>query len=94
MGMDYPATETNPTPYELGNFGAFTSTKYLLMLDALDLKPADFEVLPSAKAGVIRERFVKYLTERFDNGDPALEKDGRLMWVNGVTKWKSYQYTW
>lgn len=77
-------------------FGAFTSKKYLLILKVLNYTEDEFcEIIKSKdRARVVAEVFAKYLTAQFEKGEPVLEKDGRLMWVESVEKWKPYQYEW
>lgn len=85
-GMDYPDDKR-----ELGLFGGYTPQKYMLMMEVLEMTVDDFAVVPSAKATAMGQKFAAYLKEQYNNGTPAREKDGRLMWVNGVT-WNSYVY--
>lgn len=93
-GVDYPKTETNPTPYERGSWGAFTVKKYMLILELSGFTDDYFnQYVPDPIVDLIREKMVNYLEEQFDKGEPVLETDKRLMWVNGV-KWYSYQYEW
>lgn len=94
-GQDYPSYT------EIDVFGAFTAKKYLLMLDVLGYSESMFcEVIKGKdQAEVIGEIFARYLVQQFDKGEPVLEKDGRLMWVQAVqtiykNKWYPYQYEW
>ena len=94
-GMDYPeGTDYNPFPFESGRYGAYTVKKYLLMLEITGLTDDDFQSMPFSKQDVVCEIMSRYLEDQFDKGEPVLEEDGRLMWFNRVSKWKSYQYEW
>ena len=96
-GVDNPRTDENPVPSETGLFGAFTVKKYLLMLEVTGLTDEDFNdknAMTTVRKRVISEIMSRYLEEQFDKKKPVLEEDGRLMWFDKVTKWKSYQYEW
>lgn len=93
---DWWGVDAPEYPTEFDVFGAFTSRKYLLMLKVLNFTEEQFCELIKSKdrARVAGEKFAEYLTVQFENGVPELEKDGRLMWVQAVKKWKAYQYEW
>ena len=91
-GWDYPDLQT-----EIGPFGAFSSKKYLLMLKVLDWTESMFASAIKGnkdRAKVMAKIFAEYLVEQYNAGTPVLEKDGRLMWVDCITQWSSYQYEW
>lgn len=99
-GFDYPKTDTYPG-LELDVLGAFSSKKYLLMLQVLGYSEAMFceAIKTKDRARIVDEIFGRYLVQQFDKGEPVLEKDGRLMWVQSVQtihnkKWMPYQYEW
>ena len=95
-GYDYPDSKI-----EMDVFGAFTAKKYLLMLDVMGYTESMFcEIIKSKdNAEVIGEIFARYLVQQFQKGEPVLEKDGRLMWVQALqvvykNPWTYYQYEW
>lgn len=72
---------------EAGYLGLFTTKKFNLICDLMDLSYQDFEsteTMPSIRVGVINQAMRTYLVKEHDAGRPVLEDDGRLMWVMSV----------
>lgn len=76
---------------EAGNWGEFSEKKMLLMCEIMDLTYNSFEsseTMPSILTSLITREMAAYLVERFNEGNPVLEEDGRLMYFSGVP-WSS-----
>lgn len=76
---------------ESGFLGVFTTKKFNLICELMDLEYEDFETsatMPTVRVGVINQVLRTYLEKAYDSGKPILEEDGRLMWVLNVP-WKS-----
>lgn len=72
---------------EGGSLGLFTTKKFNLICELMDLSYEDFdssETMPTIRVGVINQVMRTYLIKEYDAGRPVLEEDGRLMWVMGV----------
>lgn len=85
-GSFNPANQT-----EIGLWGAFTQTKIKLMFELFNLTYLDFcddVTMPQARMNAIQNYMKLYLIEKYEAGDPLIEDDGRLMWVQGVP-WSS-----
>lgn len=93
-GADFPVTPSNPKPYEGGLWGAYTTKKFLLMMEITGLQEESFQNMPSSFSNAVNEKMGRYLEEQFALHNPILEADGRLMWVSSVRSWRSYQYEW
>lgn len=77
---------------EGGLFGAFTRKKMEFLIEYLDLSYEDFatpESMPLARMMLISRDAAIILVKRFDEKNPILEEDGRLMWFDSVT-WTSH----
>lgn len=77
---------------ETGNWGEFSEEKMLLMCQVMNFTYNDFddkEAMPTALVNLVTREVARYLQDKFNAGQPVLEKDGRLMYVSGVT-WTSY----
>lgn len=77
---------------ESGIFGQFTREKLDLMTQVMGVTYADFaseKSMPLVRAMLITNEMQAYLKKRYNEGDPVLEKDGRLMWIGDVP-WTSY----
>lgn len=77
---------------ESGMFGLFSRKKLELFCELFDLTYDDFTqeaTMPSVFRKQIAITTSKYLAAKLAEGNPVLEDDGRLMWVNGCS-WKSY----
>lgn len=77
---------------ESGNWGVFSRKKLELFCEYFNLTYDDFnnaEKMPSVFRKQIYITISKVLIKAFEEGNPILEEDGRLMWVN-TCPWKSY----
>jgi len=77
---------------ESGYWGVFSRKKLELFCEYFNLTYDDFnseEKMPSVFRKQIYITMSAVLKEAFNNGNPILEEDGRLMWVN-TCPWKSY----
>lgn len=77
---------------ETGDWGEFTEEKITLMYQVMNLEYTQFENrenMPTALINLVTREMASYLQDKFNAGEPVLEKDGRLMYVKGVT-WTSY----
>lgn len=77
---------------EGGLFGAFTRKKMEFMIEHLGLTYQDFatpESMPLARMMLISRDAGIILMKRFNEKNPILEEDGRLMWFDSVT-WTSH----
>lgn len=75
-----------PSQWSDFEFGTFTQKKLNLMCQELGYTYADFENSKKVnylEQTVISRKFSAILNEAYNNGEPILEDDGRLMWVNG-----------
>ena len=83
-------TGTDVSPYnggyESGIWGAFSRKKLNLMCERFNLTYNDFmstETMPNALQTLIYKSMSKYLIQCYNDKQPVLEDDGRLMWVEG-----------
>ncbi|MFC3199740.1 DUF4843 domain-containing protein [Parapedobacter deserti] len=77
---------------ESGLFGVFTRRKMEFLMENLGLSYEDFastETMPMARQMLIAADGASALVKRFNDGNPVLEDDGRLMWM-GAVPWTSY----
>lgn len=77
---------------ESGQWGAFSKKKIELMCSIMNLTYADFAstaTMPSVLSGLLASECAKYLIQKFNEGNPILEEDGRLMFIGNVP-WTSY----
>ena len=77
---------------ESGLFGVFTRRKMEFMMENLGVTYEDFasaETMPMARAMLISSDGTAILVKRFNENNPVLEDDGRLMWM-GTVPWTSY----
>lgn len=77
---------------ESGMFGQFTRRKMEFFEEYLGLKYEDFasdETMPMARMKLISSDGAAILLKRFNENNPVLEDDGRLMWM-GSLPWTSY----
>lgn len=77
---------------ESGLFGVFTRKKMEFLMEHLGLQYDDFssaETMPMARMMLIASDGAAILIKRFNEKDPILEDDGRLMWMGSVP-WSSY----
>jgi hypothetical protein len=77
---------------EGGLFGVFTRKKMEFLIENLGLKYSDFsseESMPMARMLLISRDAGIILVKRFNEKDPVLEDDGRLMWFDSVP-WNSF----
>jgi len=77
---------------ESGLFGVFSRRKMEFLAEYLGLKYEDFgaaETMPMARMMLIASDATKVLVNRYNEGKPVLEDDGRLMWM-GTVPWTSY----
>lgn len=75
-----------PSQWSKWEFGTFSEAKLNRMCQELGYTYADFEdplVVSYLQQTVISRQFSKILNEAYHKGEPILEEDGRLMWVNG-----------
>ena len=80
------------TKQEAGSWGNYSEKKLLLMCELMNLTYDDFssrDKMPTVLSNLTSRVMVKYLTARMDEGNPILDEDGRLMWIDGVS-WRSY----
>lgn len=76
-----------PGNRESGLFGVFTRKKMEFLTENMGLTYADFasaEVMPMARMFLIANDATTILTQRFNEKNPVLEDDGRLMWMGSV----------
>ncbi|SKB38796.1 protein of unknown function [Sphingobacterium nematocida] len=77
---------------EIGNWGEFSEDKMELICQVMNLNYSQFEntdTMPLALIILITREMSAYLQRKYNEGQPILEKDGRLMFISGVT-WTSY----
>lgn len=77
---------------ESGLLGVFSKEKMAFLEQYAGVKYEDFasaETMPSARMSLVYKDGEKVLIERYNAGNPVLEKDGRLMWMGSVP-WTSY----
>ena len=78
---------------ERGVLGIFSREKFEYIQSVIpEITYEDFEsseTMPTVRAQAIGNLVAASLQEAYDSGNPVLEADGRLMWVNGVS-WYSY----
>ena len=77
---------------ESGLWGMFTRKKLDLMTAVMGVTYADFAgsaTMPLVRAMLITNQMQAYLEQKYNEGDPVLEEDGRLMWLGDVP-WTSY----
>lgn len=67
---------------EAGRWGAFTLKKYFLICELLNLSYQDFskDNMPGARQEMVQNFMVRHLVQKYNDGNPVLEEDGRLMW--------------
>jgi hypothetical protein len=76
------------TGVETAQWGVFSLKKYLLMCELCHITYVDFGRNGSSWQIMVRNIVAAYLKQKYDDRDPVLEDDGRLMWVSGVS-WSS-----
>lgn len=77
---------------ESGLFGVFSRRKMEFMIDNLGVQYQDFaspQSMPMARMMLISKDGAALLIKRFNDKNPVLEEDGRLMWMGSVP-WTSY----
>lgn len=78
---------------ERGVLGIFSREKFEYIQSVIpEITYEDFEsseTMPTVRVQAIGNLVAASLQEAYDSGNPVLEADGRLMWVNGVS-WYSY----
>ena len=77
---------------ESGLFGAFTRKKMELITEVMGIEYVEFtkdETMPLVRSMLIANEMAEYLINKYNEGDPVLEDDGRLMWI-GAVPWTSY----
>lgn len=77
---------------EGGIFGVFTRKKMELITEVMGITYAEFgseETMPLVRAMLITNEMQEYLIKRYNEGNPVLEEDGRLMRIGSVP-WTSY----
>ena len=75
-----------PVQWSDGEFGTFTQKKLNLICQEFGYTDADFQdakKITYLQQMVIARKFSEILNKAYNNGDPILEDDGQLMWVNG-----------
>ncbi|MBL1407179.1 DUF4843 domain-containing protein [Sphingobacterium faecale] len=81
-----------PGNKESGLFGIFSRKKMEFLTEALGLKYEDFsslETMPMARQMLVSNDATAALIKRYNDKNPVLEDDGRLMWMGSVP-WTSY----
>ena len=77
---------------ESGQWGAFSRKKMDLITEVTGIAYSEFnskETMPSVRSNLVTQQMQQYLLNKFNEGDPVLEDDGRLMWM-GAVPWTSY----
>lgn len=86
------AGSVNAEGKESGTMGAFTEKKFKMMCEMFDLTYNDFmdkTVMSYMMQLLISQHLSMELIKRKDKGDPVLEDDDRLMWIDGCP-WESF----
>ena len=81
-----------PGNMESGLLGVFSRRKMDFLIENLGLTYEDFantDIMPIARQLLIANDATAILTKRYNEKNPVLEEDGRLMWL-GTVPWKSY----
>ena len=77
---------TDASGKEFNVFGVFTEKKFNLICKEFNLTYADFmdsNIMNYTYQMLIGRKMAKLLNEAYHSGNPYLEEDGRLMWVDG-----------
>ena len=77
---------TDASGKEFNVFGVFTEKKFNLICEEFNLTYADFmdsNIMNYTYQMLIGRKMAKLLNEAYHSGNPYLEEDGRLMWVDG-----------
>lgn len=77
---------------ESGLFGIFSRRKMEFLMENLGVKYEDFantDIMPMARQMLVASDGTAALVKRYNEKNPVLEEDGRLMWM-GTVPWTSY----
>ncbi|MNK02873.1 hypothetical protein D3C87_207030 [compost metagenome] len=87
----WPGGLATGTNRETGTMGFFTKKKMGFLTENFGLKYEDFAstvTMPMARISLIMQDASAILIRRFNEGNPVLEEDGRLMYI-GIVPWTS-----